>query len=54
MTEEQLHANVICKQTDELVCTLHGSSEQYLLDLFETHFGEYYCYLEFLDPKDSN
>ncbi len=52
MTEEILHANVLCKETDELICTIHAKTEQELIDHFEQHFGEYYCYLIFLDKKD--
>ena len=52
MTEEILHASVFCKETDELICTIHAPTEQELIDYFETHCGEYYCYLVFLDVKD--
>ena len=52
MHKEILHANVLCKETDELICTIHAKTEKELNDHFEQHFGEYYCYLIFLDVKD--
>lgn len=52
MPEEILHANVCCKETDELICTIHAKTEKELIELFDQRFGEYYCYLIFLDVKN--
>lgn len=52
MHKEILHANVFCKETDELISTIHAETEQELINYFVQHFGEYYCYLVFFDVKD--